>query len=43
VRFEVHVTVKIQVEILWFVMLCSVVVAYHCYAGPCFGMKMEAA
>jgi len=27
---------KIQVEVLWVVLLCSVVVGYHCFRGPCF-------
>jgi hypothetical protein len=37
-----------QVEIVWVVMPCSVVVGYHCFRGPCclhlqdFTLKMEA-
>jgi hypothetical protein len=27
--------VKIQVEVLWVVTPCSVVVGYHCFRGPC--------
>jgi len=34
-RFEVFMAVKIQVEVLWVVTPCSVVVGYHCFRGPC--------
>jgi len=34
VKFEVFIPVKIQVEVLWVVMLCSVVVGYQRFGGP---------
>jgi hypothetical protein len=40
-RFEVFVTVKIQVEI-WVVTLHSIVVGYHCFRGPsCIHLQVE--
>jgi len=35
VRFEVFMVVKIQVEVFWVVTLCSIVVGYQCFRGPC--------
>jgi hypothetical protein len=35
VRFEVFIAVKIQVEVFWVVMVCSVRVGYQCFGGPC--------
>jgi len=35
VRFEVFMVVKIQVKVFWVVMLCSVVVGYQHFGGPC--------
>jgi hypothetical protein len=35
VRFEFLMVVKNQVEFLWVVMPCSVVVRYHHFRGPC--------
>jgi hypothetical protein len=28
--------VKIQVEVVWVMMPCSVAVGYHCFRGPCY-------
>jgi hypothetical protein len=33
-RFEVFMTVKIQVEVFWAVTPCSVTVRYQCFRGP---------
>jgi hypothetical protein len=35
-RFEVFVVVRIPVEVLWVLMLCSVVVGYEHFGGPCY-------
>jgi hypothetical protein len=32
-RFEVFTAVRIQVEVFWVVMLCSIVVGYQCFRG----------
>jgi len=34
-RYEVITEVKIQVKVFWVVSLCSVVVGYKCFGGPC--------
>jgi hypothetical protein len=34
-RYEVFTEVKIQVEVFWVLMSCSVVVGYQCFAGLC--------
>jgi hypothetical protein len=34
-RFQAFTTVKIQIEILWVVTPCSVVVGYQRFRGPC--------
>jgi len=34
VRFGAFTAVKIQVEVFWVVMLCSVVVGYQRFTGP---------
>jgi len=34
-RFDVLTEVKIQVEVFWVLMSCSVVVGYQCFAGLC--------
>jgi len=34
-RFEVFTAVKIQVQVFWVVMPCSVAVRYRCFGGPC--------
>jgi hypothetical protein len=36
VRFEVSMTMKIQIEVFWVVMPCSVVVGYKYFKGPCW-------
>jgi len=36
----------IQVKVFWVMMLCSIVVGYQCFRGPCYSIikvKMEAA
>jgi len=35
VRFEVFMAVKIQIEVFWVVMPCSVVLGYKHFRGPC--------
>jgi hypothetical protein len=40
--FEVFTPVKIQVEVFWVVTLCSNMVGYHLFRGPCcFHLKGE--
>jgi hypothetical protein len=34
-KFEIFTAVNIKVESFWVVMLCSVVVVYQCFRGPC--------
>jgi hypothetical protein len=38
-KVELLMVVKIEFMVFWFLMLCSVVVGYQCFAG----LKMEAA
>jgi hypothetical protein len=40
-RLEVFTVGKIQVEVLWFVMLCNVVVGYKRFGGSCFLLQGE--
>jgi hypothetical protein len=45
--FELLTVMKIQIEVFWVVITCSVVVGYHRFGGSCwfhdFTLKMEAA
>jgi len=34
--FEALTVVMFQVEVFWFVMLCTVVVGYQPFRGPCY-------
>jgi len=34
-RYEVCMVMKIQVEVFWAAILCSDVVRYQCFGGPC--------
>jgi hypothetical protein len=36
VKFKVLMVVKIQVEVFWVVTLCSVLVGYQHFGGPCY-------
>jgi hypothetical protein len=41
-RFEIYMEVKIQVEFLWVVTLCSFVVGYQRFGGPwCLHLQGE--
>jgi hypothetical protein len=42
VRFEVIMTVKVQVKVFWAVTPRSVVVGYQCFRGPGFALKVDA-
>jgi len=47
-RFEAFTTVTFEVEVLWVVTMCSVVVGYQRFRGPSclhlqYGVKMEVA
>jgi hypothetical protein len=39
-RFEVFTVVKIQVEVFWVVIPCSVAVRYQCFGGEDGGRKV---
>jgi hypothetical protein len=41
VRFEVFKVMTIQVEVIWIVMPCNIVVRYQSFGGPCSLLKME--